>query len=155
MHFRCGLYCPCGNYDRTCNSIVLFLIISTFLTSCNVKMCCRTSTFPGSGSAVAWWFMPRTLDPEVGGSSPTRVKPCCVHEGTFTPRKVLVIPRTKWLRPYMTEKLFTGTLRINEPTNQPFLGGRYPHPRYRYSYIVVDLSHGKLHFCFYLTFQYV
>ena len=39
------------------------------------------------GSAVAWWLMPRTPDPEVGGSSPTRVKPCCVLEqGTFTPK---------------------------------------------------------------------
>ena len=27
------------------------------------------------GSAVAWWLMPRTPDPEVGGSGPTRVKP--------------------------------------------------------------------------------
>ena len=62
------------------------------------------------GSAVAWWLMPRTLDPEVGGSGPTRVKPCCVLEqGTFTPQKVLVIPRKRWLRPNMTEKLFTGT----------------------------------------------
>ena len=26
------------------------------------------------GSAVAWWLMPRPPDPEVGGSSPTRVK---------------------------------------------------------------------------------
>ena len=61
--------------------------------------------------------MPRTPDPEVGGSSPTRVKPCCVLEqGTFTPQKVLVIPRKRWLRPNMTEKLFTGTLRINQPT---------------------------------------
>ena len=31
--------------------------------------------------------------------------------------KVLVIPRKRWLRPNMTEKLFTGTLRINQPTN--------------------------------------
>ena len=30
------------------------------------------------GSTVAWWLMPRTPDPEVGGSSYTRVKPCCV-----------------------------------------------------------------------------
>ena len=38
------------------------------------------------GSAVAWWLMPRTPDPEVGGSGPTRVKPCSVLEqGTFTP----------------------------------------------------------------------
>ena len=64
--------------------------------------------------------MPRTPDPEVGGSSPTRVKPCCVLEqGAFTPQKVLVIPRKRWLRPNMTEKLFTGTIRINQPTNQP------------------------------------
>ena len=70
------------------------------------------------GSAVAWWLMPRTPDPEVRGSSPTRVKPCCVLEqGTFTPKKVLVIPRKRWLRPNMTEKLFIGTLRINQPTN--------------------------------------
>ena len=66
-------------------------------------------------SAVAWWLLPRTPDPEVGGSSPTRVKPCFVLEqGTFTPQKLLVIPRKWWLRPNMTEKLFTGTLRINK-----------------------------------------
>ena len=71
------------------------------------------------GSAVAWWLMPRTPDPEVGGSSPTRVKLCCVLErGTFTPQKVLVIPRKRWLRPNMTEKLFTGTLRINQQINE-------------------------------------
>ena len=47
-----------------------------------------------------------------------RVKPCCVLEqGTFTPQKALVIPRKRWLRPNMTEKLFTRTLRINQPTN--------------------------------------
>ena len=63
--------------------------------------------------------MPRTPDPEVEGSSPTWVKPCCVLEqGTFTPQKVLVISRKRWLRPNMTEKLFTGTLRINQLTNQ-------------------------------------
>ena len=56
--------------------------------------------------------MPRTPDPEVGGSSPTRVKPCCVLEqGKFTPRKYWYIPRKWWLRPNMTEKLFTGTLK--------------------------------------------
>ena len=63
------------------------------------------------------WLMPRTPDQEVEGSSPTRVKPCCVLEqGTFTSQKVLVIPRKRWLRPNMTENLFTGTLRINQPT---------------------------------------
>ena len=66
------------------------------------------------GSPVAWWLMPRTPDREIGGSSPTRVTPCCVLEqGIFTPQ----IPRKRWLRPNMTEKLFTGTLRINQSTN--------------------------------------
>ena len=39
-------------------------------------------------SSLAWWLRPRTPDLEVPGSSPTRVKPCCVLEqGTFTPPK--------------------------------------------------------------------
>ena len=50
--------------------------------------CSGSITFVGRGSAAAWWLMPRTPDPEVGGSSPLRVKPCCVLEqGTFTPQK--------------------------------------------------------------------
>ena len=50
-----------------------------------------------------------------GVSSPTLAKQCCVLEqGTFTPKKVLVIPRKGCLHPNMTEKLFTGTLRINQ-----------------------------------------
>ena len=68
---------------------------------------------------MAWWLMPRTLDPEVGGSSPTRVKPCCVLEqGTFTPRKVLVIPRKRWLCPNLTEKIVYRDVK-NQSTNQP------------------------------------
>ena len=68
---------------------------------------------------MAWWLLPRTPDPEVGGSRPSRVIPCCVLEqGTFTPQKVLVIPRKGWLRPNMTEKLFTGMLRINQSINR-------------------------------------
>ena len=41
--------------------------------------------------------------------------PCARH--IYSP-KVLVIPRKRWLRPNMTEISFTGTLRINQPTNQ-------------------------------------
>ena len=59
------------------------------------------------------------------GSSPTRVKPCCVLEqATIILQKVLVIPRKRWLRPNMTEKLFTGTLRINQPTIYSGANGR-------------------------------
>ena len=48
-------------------------------------ICCLQEV---KGSVVAWWLVPRNPDPEVGGSSPTRVKPCCVLEqGTFTPQK--------------------------------------------------------------------
>ena len=47
--------------------------------------------------------------------------PCCVLEqDKFTPpqKKVLVIPWKRWLRPKMTEKLFTGTLSIKPNQKQ-------------------------------------
>ena len=75
-------------------------------------------------------LMPRTPDPEVGGSSPTRVKPCCVLEqGTFTPQNVLVIPRKRWLCPNMTEKLFTW--KLPHPT-YPTLLPTPPYPSLPY-----------------------
>ena len=37
-----------------------------------------------------------------------------LEQETFTPQKVLVIPRNRWLRLNMTEKLFTGTLNHNK-----------------------------------------
>ena len=39
---------------------------------------------------------------------------CFLEQETFTPQKVLVIPRNRWLRLNMTEKLFTGTLNHNK-----------------------------------------
>ena len=39
---------------------------------------------------------------------------CFLEQETFTPQKVLVIPRNRWLRLNMTEKLFTGTLNKNQ-----------------------------------------
>ena len=47
------------------------------------------------------------------GFEPPLGSPCFVLEqDIFTPQKVLVIPRKRWLRPNMTEKLFTRTLSI-------------------------------------------
>ena len=40
-----------------------------------------------------------------------------LSKDTFTPRKVLVIPRKRWLRPDMTGKLLTGTLSISTNKN--------------------------------------
>ena len=37
-----------------------------------------------------------------------------LEQETFTPQKVLVIPRNRWLHLNMTEKLFTGTLNHNK-----------------------------------------
>ena len=37
-----------------------------------------------------------------------------LSKDTFTPQKVLVIPMKRWLRPDMTEKLFTGMLSLNK-----------------------------------------
>ena len=35
-----------------------------------------------------------------------------LSKDTFTPQKVLVIPRKRWLSPHMTEKLFNGMLTL-------------------------------------------
>ena len=48
---------------------------------------------------------------------------CPLARHIYSP-KLLVIPRKRWLRPNMTEKLFTGTLRINQPTNHYGFDGR-------------------------------
>ena len=67
---------------------------------------------------MAWWLMPRTPDPEVGVRAPlgsSRV--VSLSKAHLLPKKVLGIPRKRWFRPNMTEKMFTGTLRINQPTN--------------------------------------
>ena len=43
----------------------------------------------------------------------------------FTPPKVLVIPRKRWLSPNMTEKLFTGALSVKQ-TKPKFDTKRFP-----------------------------
>ena len=43
---------------------------------------------------------------------------CFLEQETFTPQKVLVIRRNRWLRLNMTEKLFTGTLNHNQNKNK-------------------------------------
>ena len=43
---------------------------------------------------------------------------CFLEQETFTPQKVLVIPRNRWLRLNITEKLFTGTLNHNQNKNK-------------------------------------
>ena len=59
-----------------------------------------------------------TPEREVGGS--------VLEQDTFTSQKVLVIPRKRWVRPDMTEKLLTGTLNLNKSNpkiwtdNEPF-----------------------------------
>ena len=57
---------------------------------------------------------PRTPEREVGGFDSYLRRVVFLSKNTFTPRKVLVIPRKRWLRPDMTEKLFTGTLSLNK-----------------------------------------
>ena len=52
---------------------------------------------------------------EVGVRS-SLASPCCILEqDTFASQKVLVIPRQRWLRPDMTEKLLTWTESLNTP----------------------------------------
>ena len=47
-------------------------------------------------------------------------------EDTFTPRKVLVIPWKRWLRPDMTRKLFTGMLSLNKTKNNHSQKKQFP-----------------------------
>ena len=59
----------------------------------------------------------RALEREVGVRSSLRSLCCILEQDTFTSQKVqlrvLVIPRKRWLRPDMTEKLLTGTQSLN------------------------------------------
>ena len=57
-------------------------------------------------------FEPWTLEREIGVSIRTSKVLCPWY--TFTPRKVLVIPRRRWLSPDMTKQLFTGTLSLHK-----------------------------------------
>ena len=54
---------------------------------------------------------------------------CFLEQETFTPQKVLVIPRNRWLRLNMTEKLFTGTLNKNQ--NKTKSSSAYPSTKLR------------------------
>ena len=74
---------------------------------------------------MAWWLTPRTPDPDVGGSSPTQVAVVSLIK-TYLHPKVLVIPRKRWLRANMTDKMFTGTLSIKQP--YPILPFTIPYP---------------------------
>ena len=62
------------------------------------------------------------LKVKMGESSAGSV--CCfLEQETFTPQKVLVIPRNRSLRLNMTEKLFTGTLNHNQNKTKTKNGG--------------------------------
>ena len=71
------------------------------------------------GSAMAWWLMHLTPDPEVGVRAPLGLNHVVSLSKAHLLPKVLVIPGKQWLRPNMTEKWFIWTLRINQPINQP------------------------------------
>ena len=75
----------------------------------------------GGGDGVRTGLVVRALDSGSGdpGSILSRVGVCCFLEqrNIYSP-KVLVIPRNRWLRLNMTEKLFTGTLNNNETNKQ-------------------------------------
>ena len=80
-----GLFYPCSENKGTDQLRGYAKLICIFVFAYAKS---RFSLNVALGSAVAWWLIPRTPDPEVGGSSPTQVKPCCVLEqGTLTPPK--------------------------------------------------------------------
>ena len=54
----------------------------------------------------------RTPERDVGGSKPSSCRVVSLSKTLYSP-KVLVIPKKRWLRPDMKEKLLTGTLSRN------------------------------------------
>ena len=51
-----------------------------------LRSCLDCQLLNHTGGAVAWWLTPRTPDPEVGGSSPTRVAVLSLSK-TYLPQK--------------------------------------------------------------------
>ena len=72
------------------------------------------------GDTVAWWLTPQTLDPEVGGLSPTQVALLCPYARHIYPsppqkkKKNSGYTQEAVACPNMTEKLFTGMLSIKK-----------------------------------------
>ena len=88
----------------------------------------KVSGCPNMASAVkhlvnqgAWWPGGSHLGLQIqrSGVRGPLGSPCCVLEqDIFSPKKVLVIPRKRWLRPNITENYFTGTLSTKPNQNQ-------------------------------------
>ena len=76
----------------------------------------KRDDFDFEGSAVAqWWSVGLRSERSGVRNLPP---PCCVLEqDTLLPESTGYLPRKRWLRPDMTEKLLTGTLSLNT-TNQ-------------------------------------
>ena len=89
------------NSGVSCGILPKYELIQAFM---HVLITCRGARWP-SGSASDSRARGR-------GSIPTSAVLC--PWARLTPRIVLVIPRKRWLRPDMTEKLFTGTLSLNK-----------------------------------------
>ena len=67
---------------------------------------------------VASWLMPDSGSRGRGFKPHSGQTVLCPLARRIYSQKELVIPRKRWLRPSMTEKLFTGALRINQTTNK-------------------------------------
>ena len=83
----------------------------------NYPVCHELNTYR-YGGALALWLERRTPDRETRVRSSAGSVCCFLKQETFTPQKVLVIPRNRWLRLNMTEILFTGTLNHNQNKKQ-------------------------------------
>ena len=86
--------------------------VGSFAKSQHKRIACTLSII---GRRRGLFVERRTPERVVGPVRSSLRSPCCVLEqDTFTSPKVLVIPRKRWLRPDMTEKLLAGTLNLNK-----------------------------------------
>ena len=95
-------YCDCFFFTKS------LPIYAT--TTSMIHIDARVARWPSgsaSDSGARGWGFDTYLPPVVS-----------LGKDTFTPQKVLVIHRKRWLRPDMSEKTFTGTLNLIKP-NKP------------------------------------
>ena len=94
----------------------------------------KMNTREASGLVVAR----RTPEREVGGSILTQVAVLCSCARYIYLPKVLVIPRKRWLRPDLTEKLFTGMFKNETKRNMNTVLHISASGRQRHAFSLID-----------------
>ena len=100
--------------DSPIQASTLLESIITLKKTCSPKDKCMRELGERGGSVVER----RIPEREVGGFETYLRRVVSLSKTLYSP-KVLVIPRKRWLRLYMTEQLLTGTFSLNTNKKRP------------------------------------